>query len=141
MRPPIASICAPRRAIMCCSGKSAAPLRTVHVFQISGDLRIVPSPLHGTSARTRSNFFSSFGKTCAACVVTMSASDAWRLHWCTSMYARLLSASFATSMPVARASRVSLACSISSICVVFDPVVGKDVRGSESNCEQDSRKM
>mmetsp|Transcript_5588 Transcript_5588/g.19968 ORF Transcript_5588/g.19968 Transcript_5588/m.19968 type:complete len:325 (+) Transcript_5588:856-1830(+) len=96
MRPPILSCVAPRSAMLTCSGCRKMPWpgrQSVHIF---GVLRIVPSPLQGTSASTRSNqptpgvcspssLRVNDGKRCASCVVASRHGVPMRFIMCTSM--------------------------------------------------------
>ena len=114
-RPPTLSRRAACDAISSCSVCRSTPDAGVHFFHRSGDLRNVPSPEHGTSARMRSNLYGSrfddppassvgyrVGNFCAWWLVTMSAGELLRLVWCVSRLARCRDASLATTTPVGK---------------------------------------
>lgn len=116
---------------------------THHLRQMSGALRSVPSPLHGTSHRMRSNMspssflpprplrFSS-GKFCASWFVTMIDGLDIRFVWWINRWHRCTSASFAMTKPSGVVEE-SPACSISSSCAVLDP--GAAHTGGNGRCE------
>mmetsp|Transcript_57853 Transcript_57853/g.156047 ORF Transcript_57853/g.156047 Transcript_57853/m.156047 type:complete len:272 (+) Transcript_57853:663-1478(+) len=99
-RPPPRQSCRARSRISTCVGCRATEFLLLHVLQIFRFFRSVPSPLQGTSARTRWNLPSScFGRRCALWQVTTSGAVGSLLHWCTSICALLESSSFASTRP------------------------------------------
>lgn len=126
MRPPGASKAAQRAAILNCSACSPIPCAADHLRHTSGDLRRVPSPEQGTSARTRSKRTGEapfapppgVGKKAASWQETTSPGDANLAVVCASMLARRASRSLATTQPAASGPPRANA---SRIWAVFDP--------------------
>mmetsp|Transcript_4447 Transcript_4447/g.15618 ORF Transcript_4447/g.15618 Transcript_4447/m.15618 type:complete len:284 (-) Transcript_4447:680-1531(-) len=96
MRPPMATSCVPRCAILICSLCSENACLVDQRPQRSGLLRRVPSPLHGTSASTLSNLnlspargwpsgYLRPGRRWASWLVTTTLGVARRFIWWTSM--------------------------------------------------------
>mmetsp|Transcript_1533 Transcript_1533/g.4857 ORF Transcript_1533/g.4857 Transcript_1533/m.4857 type:complete len:231 (-) Transcript_1533:220-912(-) len=104
MRPPGLRSCTAREAMSSWRRWLSAPLRGDQRFQMSGLLRMVPSPEHGTSHRIRSNARRSpgamrDGKVRALWWVTRRLAMLSRWHWCTRSRQRLRSTSLATTSP------------------------------------------
>jgi hypothetical protein len=109
------------------------PPEVLHLAQIAGFLRSVPSPEQGTSHKTRSKNGEPFaavalssvvtmlGKFWPLCVDTTNNGELMRLHWCTNMYALSVSASFATTRPCLDSSSGRERLTISSSCEVLLP--------------------
>mmetsp|Transcript_14176 Transcript_14176/g.38983 ORF Transcript_14176/g.38983 Transcript_14176/m.38983 type:complete len:231 (-) Transcript_14176:413-1105(-) len=105
-RPPTLSSCAARMAILSCKGWRPLPFPTLHLGQMSGALRMVPSPEQGTSHRMASNWNvlppldTISGKFCASWLVTSRPGELARLVWCVRRLHRLRSTSLAMTNPV-----------------------------------------
>mmetsp|Transcript_160 Transcript_160/g.660 ORF Transcript_160/g.660 Transcript_160/m.660 type:complete len:287 (+) Transcript_160:509-1369(+) len=112
-RPPTRRRRAPRCAMRVCRRWRPLALATFHLRQMSGALRMVPSPEHGTSHSTRSKRTASessgrpstqrrptMGKDCASCCVTSRLALFTRFVWWMSRWQRCTLTSLATTMPV-----------------------------------------
>ena len=122
-RPPGRSSIRPRIRMRSWRACRPVPFMGVQSFQIARFLRSVPSPEHGTSARMRSYLSSRcsigsdgcspfhetwmFGMLLASTLVTQRLGDGRRWDWCTSMWARFVSESFATTTPRGIGSKAS----------------------------------